>query len=186
MVHLNIWIVVQSAINTVITVRNYHILVFYYPFGTDAAQHRPEKTGVFKETEMAFGSAPRGIPRILQWLLVGLMTIIGLAVGGLGLKLATVGGSWYFMIMGVVMVISAILISPTASAALCYAIAFIASIFWAVGDAGWDFWPLFSRLFTFAVLAFLCAIVWPFLRAANSNAPVKKPRRLALRPYLRF
>ena len=33
---------------------------------------------------MAFGSAPRGIPRILQWLLAGLMLLIGLAVGGLG------------------------------------------------------------------------------------------------------
>ena len=42
---------------------------------------------------MAFGSAPRGIPRILQWLLAGLMMLIGLAVGGLGFKLATVGGS---------------------------------------------------------------------------------------------
>ena len=50
---------------------------------------------------MAFGSAPRGIPRILQWLLAGLMTLIGLAVGGLGLKLVTVGGSGYFLIMGV-------------------------------------------------------------------------------------
>ncbi|MEZ1645916.1 hypothetical protein, partial [Enterobacter hormaechei] len=54
---------------------------------------------------MAFGSAPRGIPRILQWLLAGLMLLIGLAVGGLGFKLVTVGGSGYFLIMGVVMVI---------------------------------------------------------------------------------
>jgi hypothetical protein len=66
------------------------------------------------------------------------------------------------------------------SGILLYAIAFIASLFWAVSDAGWDFWPLFSRLFTFAVLAFLCAIVWPFLRAANSNAP-QKARHLASR-----
>ena len=37
------------------------------------------KYEVFKETEMAFGSAPRGLPRILQWLLAGLMALIGLA-----------------------------------------------------------------------------------------------------------
>jgi quinate dehydrogenase (quinone) len=119
---------------------------------------------------MAFGSAPRGIPRILQWLLAGLMMLIGLAVGGLGFKLATVGGSSYFLIMGVVMVIAAILIFLNrTSGIVLYGIAFIASLFWAVSDAGWDFWPLFSRLFT-AVLAFLCAIVWPFLRAANHSA----------------
>ena len=125
---------------------------------------------------MAFGSAPRGIPRILQWLLAGLMMLIGLAVGGLGFKLATVGGSSYFLIMGVAMVIAAILIFLNrTSGILLYGIAFIASLFWAVSDAGWDFWPLFSRLFTFAVLAFLCAIVWPFLRAANHTAPNKAP-----------
>ncbi|MDU7100030.1 MAG: membrane-bound PQQ-dependent dehydrogenase, glucose/quinate/shikimate family, partial [Enterobacter sp.] len=125
---------------------------------------------------MAFGSAPRGIPRILQWLLAGLMMLIGLAVSGLGFKLATVGGSSYFLIMGVAMVIAAILIFLNrTSGILLYGIAFIASLFWAVSDAGWDFWPLFSRLFTFAVLAFLCAIVWPFLRAANHTAPNKAP-----------
>lgn len=131
---------------------------------------------------MAFGSAPRGIPRILQWLLAGLMAIVGLAVGGLGFKLVTVGGSGYFLIMGVVMVIAAILIFINRSSGIVlYGIAFIASLFWAVSDAGWDFWPLFSRLFTFAVLAFLCALVWPFLRAANRATPVKKARLLAWR-----
>ena len=36
---------------------------------------------------MTTGNAPRGFPRILQWLLAGLMLIIGLAVGILGAKL---------------------------------------------------------------------------------------------------
>ncbi len=45
----------------------------------------------------------RGFPRILQWLLAGLMLIIGLAVGILGAKLALVGGTLYFALMGVVM-----------------------------------------------------------------------------------
>ena len=77
---------------------------------------------------MAFGSAPRGVPRLLQWLLVVLMAIIGLAVGGLGFKLATVGGSWYFLIIGVVMVISAVLILMNRTSGIILdAIAFIAS-----------------------------------------------------------
>src|SRR5690606_31753592 len=99
---------------------------------------------------MAFGSAPRGIPRILQWLLAGLMLLIGLAVGGLGFKLITVGRSKYFLIMGVVLVIAAFLIFLNrTSGIVLYSIAFIASLFWAVSDSGWDFWPLVSRLFTF-------------------------------------
>jgi len=122
---------------------------------------------------MVLGNSLRGFPRILLWLLVGLMALIGLAVGGLGFKLATVGGSWYFLIMGVVMLIAAFLIARhRTSGIILYAVAFIASAIWAVSDAGWDFWPLFSRLFTFAVLAFLAAIVWPYLRGADR--PVNK------------
>ena len=53
---------------------------------------------------MATGNVPRGFPRILQWLLIALMMIIGLAIGILGAKLAAVGGSWFFALMGLVMV----------------------------------------------------------------------------------
>ena len=59
---------------------------------------------------MATGNVPRGFPRILQWLLAGLMLIIGLAIGILGAKLASVGGTFYFAIMGLVMVIASALI----------------------------------------------------------------------------
>ena len=95
------------------------------------------------------------IPRILQWLLAGLMLIIGLAVGILGAKLALVGGTLYFALMGVVMVIAAVLIFRNRRGGiLLYAVAFIASVIWAISDAGWNYWPLFSRLFALGVLAF--------------------------------
>ena len=120
---------------------------------------------------MTTGNAPRGFPRILQWLLAGLMLIIGLAVGILGAKLALVGGTLYFALMGVVMVIAAVLIFRNRRGGiLLYAVAFIASVIWAISDAGWNYWPLFSRLFALGVLAFLAALVWPFL----SRQPAKK------------
>ncbi len=120
---------------------------------------------------MATGNAPRGFPRVLQWLLAGLMLIIGLAIGILGAKLASVGGTFYFAIMGLVMVIAAVLIFRSRRGGIIlYAIAFIASIVWAISDAGWTYWPLFSRLFALGVLAFLAALVWPFL----SRQPAKK------------
>ena len=85
---------------------------------------------------MATGNAPRGFPRILQWLLAGLMLIIGLAVGILGAKLALVGGTLYFALMGVVMVIAAVLIFRNRRGGiLLYAVAFIASVIWAISDA---------------------------------------------------
>ncbi|VTN08649.1 membrane-bound PQQ-dependent dehydrogenase, glucose/quinate/shikimate family [Raoultella terrigena] len=59
---------------------------------------------------MTTGHAPRGFPRILKWLLAGLMLIIGLAIGIPGIKLATLGGSLYFSLMGLAMVIASVLI----------------------------------------------------------------------------
>lgn len=124
---------------------------------------------------MANYTPPRGLALGLLWVLGGLMALIGLAIGIGGAYLVALGGSWYFLLMGIVMLISAILIIKKKIAGLVlYSLAFVCSIFWAISDAGWDFWPLFSRLFTFAVLAFLAAIVWPILRAAKSTAPVKK------------
>ncbi len=121
---------------------------------------------------MATGSTPRGIGQILKWLLVGLMIIIGLAIGIPGIKLVSLGGSAYFLVMGVVMLISALLIIKNrTSGIVLYALAFIASAIWAVSDAGWDFWPLFSRLFTFGVLALLAALLWPFMTASGSKKP---------------
>lgn len=129
---------------------------------------------------MATGNVPRGFPRVLQWLLIALMLIVGLAIGALGAKLASVGGSWFFALMGLVMVVSAILIARQRRGGIVlYALAFIVAVVWSISDAGWDFWPLFSRLFTFGVLAFLCALVWPFMSRVQ---PAKKrpglwPRR---------
>ena len=70
-------------------------------------------------------------------------------------KLALVGGTLYFALMGVVMVIAAVLIFRNRRGGiLLYAVAFIASVIWAISDAGWNYWPLFSRLFALGVLAF--------------------------------
>lgn len=120
------------------------------------------------------------IPRILQWLLAGLMLIIGLAVGILGAKLALVGGTLYFALMGVVMVIAAVLIFRNRRGGiLLYAVAFIASVIWAISDAGWNYWPLFSRLFALGVLAF-----WPPWSGLSSPAHRrKKARPMASPPF---
>ncbi len=124
---------------------------------------------------MAPGNTPRGVVSVLKWLLAVLMMVIGLAIGILGYKLVAVGGSPYFLIMGIVMVVAAgLIIKNRPSGILLYALAFIVSLFWAVSDAGWSFWPLFSRLFTFGVLALLAALLWPLLRAQQRATPLRK------------
>ena len=124
---------------------------------------------------MAPGSTPRRVVTLLRWLLAILMLVIGLAIGIPGIKLITLGGSVWFTAMGIVMLIAAILILRNhPGGIILYALGFIASIIWAIYDAGWAFWPLFSRLFTFAVLAFLAALLWPFMRAQQTVKPVNK------------
>lgn len=82
--------------------------------------------------------------------------------------------------MGVVMVIAAVLIFRNRRGGiLLYAVAFIASVIWAISDAGWNYWPLFSRLFALGVLAFLAALVWPFLASPRR----KKARPMASPPF---
>lgn len=138
-----------------------------------------EVAGVVKEITWQLATR-RAVPRILQWLLAGLMLIIGLAVGILGAKLALVGGTLYFALMGVVMVIAAVLIFRNRRGGiLLYAVAFIASVIWAISDAGWNYWPLFSRLFALGVLAFWPPLVWPFL----ASPPAKKARPMASPPF---
>lgn len=113
------------------------------------------------------------IPRILQWLLAGLMLIIGLAVGILGAKLALVGGTLYFALMGVVMVIAAVLIFRNRRGGiLLYAVAFIASVIWAISDAGWNYWPLFSRL--------LRSAYWPSAAWSGLSSPAHRRKRPGL------
>jgi quinate dehydrogenase (quinone) len=119
----------------------------------------------------------RGFPRILSWALILLLAVIGLAIGIGGIKLITLGGSFYFLIMGIAMVISAVLIFlKKRSGIVLYAVSFIASIIWAITDAGFEFWPLFARLFTFGVLALIAALVWPYLAGSSeATQSSKKP-----------
>ncbi|BCQ36097.1 quinate dehydrogenase [Erwinia rhapontici] len=92
-------------------------------------------------------------------LATGLYFVIG---GG---KLVSLGGSWYFVIAGIVTVLSAIqFFRRRASAVVIFALVFIGSAIWAVLDAGIDFWPLVSRLMFLAGMLLLALITWPSLR----------------------
>ena len=129
---------------------------------------------------MSTGNVPRGFPRILQWLLIGLMAIVGLAIGALGAKLAAVGGSVFFALMGLVMLVSAVLIARQRRAGIMlYALAFIVAIIWSIGDAGWisgRCFPASLPLAYWRCFARWCGRLWP-----RRHLHVKGPR-LAWRP----
>ena len=99
-------------------------------------------------------------------MLFGLVLLVG------GVRLAQLGGSWYFLLMGAAsLVAGGLLALRRPLGALLYGVAFVATVAWALADAGLEFWPLVSRLVMPAVLAMLVALTWPVLRRSRGQRP---------------
>ncbi|WP_294254911.1 membrane-bound PQQ-dependent dehydrogenase, glucose/quinate/shikimate family [uncultured Comamonas sp.] len=103
------------------------------------------------------------------WLAVGLLMLLtGLYMTIGGGVLLVKGGSWYFVLMGLAQLVSSVLLLARRRAgAHVYALAFVLSLVWAWWDAGWEFWPLVSRLMVFAVLGLLVALGYTQLEAGK-------------------
>ncbi|MBB4864943.1 quinate dehydrogenase (quinone) [Pseudomonas nitritireducens] len=109
------------------------------------------------------------------FLLLGLgviITFLGLALAAGGVRLVSLGGSWYFLIGGLAMALSGLLIALRKPAgAWLFAAFLVTTAIWAVADSGLVFWPLFSRLFMFSAIGVAVALVYPLLtRSAGQQA----------------
>ncbi|ALM87015.1 glucose dehydrogenase [Bordetella sp. N] len=94
-----------------------------------------------------------------------LILAIGLAMLAGGVRLIALGGSWYFALAGLAMVVAGALVMRRRPAgARLYLISFAVTIVWSIWDAGLTFWPLFSRLVMPAVLALLVLLLTPAFR----------------------
>ncbi|WEK04376.1 MAG: membrane-bound PQQ-dependent dehydrogenase, glucose/quinate/shikimate family [Candidatus Devosia phytovorans] len=112
------------------------------------------------------------------WLiLLGIVLLLaGLAFAGGGARLVQLGGSWYFLAAGIAIVVSAIQIfRRKPSGAVLFVLVFLATILWAVWEAGIDFWPLISRLLAMSVGAVVVLLTLPLLWRAQGQSA----RRLA-------
>ncbi|MGF7114658.1 quinate dehydrogenase (quinone) [Pseudomonas laurylsulfatiphila] len=106
-----------------------------------------------------------------KWLLAGLgvlIALIGLGLAGGGGYLITLGGSGYFLLMGLAMLVSGLLIARRKPlGAWLYGAALVLTAIWAVWDAGLEYWPLVSRVLTFAVIGLVVALIYPTLVRAS-------------------
>ncbi|MCP1498311.1 quinate dehydrogenase (quinone) [Pseudomonas migulae] len=110
-----------------------------------------------------------------KWLLRGLgvlIALIGLGLAGGGGYLVSLGGSWYFLLMGLAMLVSGLMIARRMPlGARLYGVALILTAIWAVWDTGFEYWPLVSRVLTFAVIGLVVALIYPTLvRASGATA----------------
>ncbi|ROM17380.1 pyrroloquinoline quinone-dependent dehydrogenase [Pseudomonas protegens] len=110
-----------------------------------------------------------------KWLLGGLgilIALIGLGLAAGGGYLLSLGGSAYFLLMGLAMQVSGLLIARrNPRGAWLYGVALVLTAIWAVWDAGLEYWPLVSRVLTFAVIGLVVALIYPTLvRASGAHA----------------
>ncbi|MFO1401799.1 MAG: pyrroloquinoline quinone-dependent dehydrogenase [Steroidobacteraceae bacterium] len=91
--------------------------------------------------------APGRARRLFRWLCVVLLLAMGVVLAGGGWKLARLGGSWYYLLLGLGLVASAVLLARgRAAGAALYARLLWLSILWAAWEAGPDAWALAPRL----------------------------------------
>ncbi len=106
----------------------------------------------------------------LALLITGLFYIIG---GG---KLISLGGSWYFLIAGLFTTASAFFIfKKKALGVWLFALVFIGTVIWALIDAGWEFWPLHSRLMFPAGLFAALLLTLPSIRKYQYQTSLSVP-----------
>ena len=111
---------------------------------------------------------PASVSRWPIWVAALGVLVFGLLFVAGGGYLATLGGSLYFLLAGLGMIVSSVLLfKQRLSGAWLFAAVMLASIVWALVDAGLVFWPLVSRLFALAVLSLVVALVYPTLLKAN-------------------
>lgn len=97
-------------------------------------------------------------------LAAGLFFVIG---GG---YLISLGGSWYFLLAGLVLIASGFLtLRGKASGAILFGLAFLATGAWALWEVGLQFWPLVSRLFAMAVGGVFVALSVPLLTSSSAG-----------------
>jgi glucose dehydrogenase len=91
-------------------------------------------------------------PRILAsiLLLIGLLLAVG------GIRLATLGGSLYYLIAGVALIAAAVMLwRGQRWGAYLYGLVTVGTILWAIMESGFDGWALAPRVLPFLVLGLL-------------------------------
>jgi quinate dehydrogenase (quinone) len=118
-----------------------------------------------------------------EWILRVLgavVALLGLGLAGGGVKLLTLGGSWFYLVAGIIMMAIGYFSFRRQAATLWTALGLlILSVAWAISEVGIDFWQLVPRTVTFLVIALGTALIAPLL-ARKSGAPALTTRSSGL------
>lgn len=108
-----------------------------------------------------------------------ILFLIGLALGGGGVRLVMLGGSWYYVIAGLAFLITAWLFFRRKSTALwLYAAIVLCTLAWAVWEIGFDWWELGPRGGVIVLLALW--LLTPWARQGLTGPDARAPLILAV------
>lgn len=89
---------------------------------------------------MSESSSSQTILKIWCFILALVLLLTGLFFTVGGFQLATLGGSWYFLISGLLTLISAVFVfKKKALGVWLFSLVFAGTIIWSLIDAGWEF-----------------------------------------------
>lgn len=99
------------------------------------------------------------------------LALAGLALLLGGIRLATLGGSWYYLIAGLLTVVSgALLFKRKPEGGLLYLVVVAGTALWALAEVGTSFWGLVPRLAPVLVLGVIAALCVRVLSKSNKVA----------------
>ncbi|WP_409260073.1 MULTISPECIES: membrane-bound PQQ-dependent dehydrogenase, glucose/quinate/shikimate family [unclassified Pseudomonas] len=124
-----------------------------------------------KDVKVVNGVNPGRLGRVWLATLGTIILLAGLYFIGGGGWLAWLGGSWYFLITGLMLVAAGGLIVRRRSlGVLLIAVAVLYTVVWALWDVGLQFWPLLSRVLAFAMIGAAVAFSVPlFTRSRKAR-----------------
>jgi quinoprotein glucose dehydrogenase len=93
-----------------------------------------------------------------------LLLLLGLVLGAGGVWLAMLGGSWYYMIAGIGLIVSGILLMRQSLAGVsAYLVTYVGTVVWAFWEVGTDWWAQVPRLVAPTVILVLVLLCLPVL-----------------------
>ena len=91
--------------------------------------------------------------RAAPWIFATLLFLLGAALGGGGIELAVLGGSFYYVVIGIALMVTAVLLWRGRRAGMWLYLGIVAyTLIWSVWEIGLDGWSLAARLGSFVLL----------------------------------